>query len=217
MIRFDHVAVGCVDLRQGLDYVRARTGLEVPVGGRHPLMGTHNLVMATGLDTFLEIIAVDPDAAKPARLRWFGLDDADVHATLAKRARPHSWVLRSDDLDRDINIARRFGVDYGEALDLRRGDLRWRFAVRNDGAIPLDGAAPMLMQWPDADTHPAAGMPDLGARISRVTVATKHAETLTQMLDALSGDIGPVSIKAANIFSLSVEITLADGRGVRLD
>jgi len=63
-------------------------------------------------------------------------------------------VLGVDDLDAALAAARAAGVEMGRALDVSRGDLRWRFAVRDDGAIPLDGAAPLLIEWP-AGPHPA--------------------------------------------------------------
>ena len=38
----DHVTIGCASLAQGIAYVRERLGVEVPAGGQHPRMGTHN-------------------------------------------------------------------------------------------------------------------------------------------------------------------------------
>ena len=97
MLRFDHIAIGCATLEQGAAYLADKTGLTVPVGGEHPLMGTHNLVMSLGVDTFFEVISINPSAPKPSHPRWFGLDGATFAAP-----RPHSWILNTDDLDEDL-------------------------------------------------------------------------------------------------------------------
>lgn len=217
MIRFDHIAIGAATLDQGLAYVEQRCGLLVPVGGKHPLMATHNRVMAVGSDVFFEIITTDPKVSAPDHKRWFGLDDKMVQNRLLARARPLAWVLNSNDLQRDMDIAAALGVNYGQPLTLKRGDLRWQFAVRNDGAIPLAGAAPMLMQWPDLAHHPAARMPDLGARITSVAVRTPFAEKLKAMLQAMGGDIKPVTVNQADNLQMSVTLALKSGQKVVLD
>lgn len=208
MIRFDHLAIGALDLGAGADAVEAALGVRPPMGGRHDQMGTHNLLTATGPDTFLEVIAIDPDAPAPGRRRWFGLDDPVVAARLAT-PRPHAIVAASDDLDAAIAAAKHVGVDYGEALTVTRGDLTWRFAVRDDGAIPLDGAAPLLMEWP-AGPHPAGRMADLGLRFCRIEIRTPEAGRLKALLTALGGL--PVSVSAAMSTAILAEITGPGGR-----
>ena len=44
------------------------------VGGEHPRMGTHNLLLRLGDSVFLEVLSPNPDAPPPSRPRWFGLD-----------------------------------------------------------------------------------------------------------------------------------------------
>ncbi|MEE9454483.1 MAG: VOC family protein [Paracoccaceae bacterium] len=212
MIEFDHIAIGCRTLAEGAAYVFEKTGLKIPVGGTHPLMGTHNLLMATGSDSFLEIIAIDPSAPKPAHNRWFGLDNVDFPVP-----RPHAWILRSNDLDHDLGIAKDIGIDFGTALSVTRGDMTWRFAVRKDGAIPLDGAAPMIMEWPEMPVHPAEKMVDLGTRIKNITLETPHAESINMLLNTLSHKKIPVDIRTAQTPRLSVTLVQRDGRETALD
>lgn len=211
MLRFDHIAIGCATLKQGAAYMAEQTGLTVPAGGEHPLMGTHNLVMTLGDDTFFEVIAINPSAPKPSRSRWFGLD-----ATSFPTPRPLSWILNSDDLDTDLEIAKSLGVDLGVPTTQTRGDMSWRFAVRDDGAIPLDGAAPMMMEWPKSPTHPAARMPDLGARIKSVNLETPYAEILDNLLIKLGSGPMPVRISKAPETRLTMTLSLNDGREVVL-
>lgn len=212
MILFDHIAIGCSNLAQGIEYVSGQLGAVVPPGGKHPLMGTHNCVMSTGPDTFFEIISVDPEASAPPHSRWFGLDDPKVETGLKNAARPLAWVVNSDDLDHDLDIARAAGVDFGTPLTLTRGDLKWRFAVRDDGAIPLDGVAPMIMEWPQMPTHPAAQMPDMGVRIRAIKVITPKADVLNELLSAIGGDIAPVEIIESDTPGISVMLSLKNGR-----
>lgn len=203
-MRFDHAVIAAADLTSAHDWLVAALGVALPPGGRHPLMGTHNLLTATGPDTFLEAIAVDPEAAAPVRPRWFGLDDAGLRARLAKAPRPHAVVLRTDDLDAALAAARGAGVDLGAPLTVSRGDLTWRFAVREDGAVALDGAAPQLMEWPRGP-HPAGRMADLGLRYRRVEMRTPEAAALERLLAAL-GARGAMEVRAAARTALLLEI-----------
>ena len=212
MLRFDHIAIGCATLEQGAAYVADKTGLTVPAGGEHPMMGTHNLVMSLGVDTFFEVIAIDPSAPTPSHRRWFGLDDAQF-----PDARPHSWILNSDNLNEDLATAKSLGIDLGAPTTQTRGDMTWRFAVREDGAVPLNGAAPMIMEWPEMPAHPAARMTDPGARIKSLNLKTPHASILNNLLNALGDGNMPIEITDSPDTKLTITLNLNDGRQVVLD
>lgn len=177
MITFDHIAFAAPSLKEGVSHLHALTGLTVPTGGEHPDMGTHNHLTALGPDTFAEVIAINPEASKPDHPRWFNLD----HVTEPKTA----WLLRTDDIEGCITKAATIGIDLGRAMPLQRGDLRWRFTVCDDGTIPLEGAAPLILQWDTDGPHPASNMTDQGLRMNTLSIETPHAEKLTKLLDAL--------------------------------
>ena len=80
----DHLVVVCRDLAQGAAWLRERTGVEPQPGGKHKLMGSHNALLRLGARTYLELLAIDPAAAQPARPRWFGLDAPDLQAALRR-------------------------------------------------------------------------------------------------------------------------------------
>lgn len=171
MLKLDHLAIVAPTLAEGVAHARACLGLDMPEGGRHPQMGTRNHLLRLGDDVFLEVIAVDEEAPAPARRRWFGLDAADtVRADWEAGRRLRGWVARTDGLDG--TLAAHPGL-FGEAARLTRGELAWRFALRDDGAWPEDGLAPCVMDWGPRG-NPAPAMPDLGARLDRFVV--EHPE-----------------------------------------
>ncbi|MET0605650.1 MAG: VOC family protein [Beijerinckiaceae bacterium] len=170
----DHIVIAARTLAEGCDYVRDALGVEVPAGGSHTPMNTHNRLLRLGDDLFLEVIAIDPDAGPPPRPRWFALDDDEVWARLAAGPAFHTWVLRTDDLDAALAAIPRAGRP---AISASRGALSWRIAVPPDGAIVDDGAFPTFMQWPDIP-HPASRMTDLGCTLRSFTVGHPDSEQI---------------------------------------
>ena len=209
MITFDHIAIVAPSLDAGAEYVRNLTGLTFPKGGEHPDMGTHNLVTALGDDTFAEVIAINPDATPPNRPRWFGLDDP---AEQDKFPCIQAWLLRTDDIDGCIIRAAKLGIDLGHATPFRRDALRWRFAITADGAIPLDGAAPLLLQWDETGpNHPASRMTDLGVRMGALTIQTPHADRLKVLLDVLDLKDRP-AIEQATFTKITAAFSTPNGK-----
>lgn len=200
-LTFDHLAVVAPSLEAGVAHVRERLGVDVPAGGAHPLMGTHNHLMRLGEACFLEIISVDPAAPAPERPRWFGLDRrGDAPSRL------EHWLLATTDLDATLDEA---GGLCGEAIRQTRGELSWRIAVRPDGALPLEGAFPGLLEW-STGTHPAAGMADLGCRLSVLTVDHPEAEHIYRFLEGRLTD-ARVRVRSAATPGLSAEIETPSG------
>jgi len=172
MTAFDHIAVLCERLEEGVAHVEAALDLPVGPGGRHEAFGTHNALMRLGGEEYLEVIAVDPDAPAPGRPRWFDLDRFAGPPRLAR------WVCRVDDLAAAVAEAPEVGVP----MDLARGDYRWAMAVPGDGVLPLDNLHPALIEW--RGPHPAPALEDVGARLGRLIVG--HAEV--DRLDGLRLD-----------------------------
>lgn len=212
-LAMDHLVVGALTLEQGVEYVRDVLGVEVPAGGKHPSMGTHNRLMRVGEGVFLEIIAVDPAAGPPARRRWFALDDPAMAARLKRRPGLIAWVAGTTELEASL---RRCPEDLGRPVDVRRDDLRWRIAVRDDGAIPGQGALPILIRWPDGP-HPSASMTDLGIRLVRLAVGHPQPDRIAACLSALGGK-GLVDVtRTDGAPRLEAVFRLADGAVRMLD
>ncbi|MCP3970189.1 MAG: VOC family protein [Rhodobacteraceae bacterium] len=174
----DHIVISAERLDDGVAFVGQTLGLRMAPGGKHPAMGTHNRLIGLG-QTYLEVIAIDPDAPPPAHRRWFGLD--------AFRGAPRltNWVARTTDLDAALALAPK---GTGTPMRLSRGDLHWTIAVSQDGTLPYDGAFPGLIDWGDAQ-HPAARLPDAGARLETLQVAHPSGAELRVALAGFAGGL----------------------------
>jgi hypothetical protein len=190
---FDHLVVAAATLEQGEDHVEARVGTRPQRGGKHVAMGTHNSLLKLGPRAYLEVIAIDPDAAAPARPRWFELDRPDMRASLAASPRLIHWAASTTDID----AARRAcTIDPGPVHAMSRGAFHWRITIPDDGHLPGGGVLPTLIAWPDA-RHPTDTLPD--ARVRLATMAAAHPEP-GQMRAALAalglGEVLPVTFAA---------------------
>ena len=98
----DHLVVAARSLAEGAAWCQATLGVVPSAGGRHALMGTHNLLLAIGSARFprsyLEIIAVDPEAPAPRSKRWFDLDSPWLQAAIAGSPCLVHWVASTADL-----------------------------------------------------------------------------------------------------------------------
>lgn len=204
----DHIVIGAQTLEQGQDYLKGLLAVDIPRGGTHDTMGTHNCVMQIGNNSFLEVLAIDPSAKPPSRRRWFSMDHERTQQNLAMRPRPLCWVVGTIDLDA---IVRRSPVDLGEIISFRRGDRTWRMTVPADGHLPGGGLLPAFIEW-SPGVHPSVNQQDLGVRLSKITLHTPEVEDLTLTLLTL-GVEELVEIRKGP-HQLSFELTAPSGNVV---
>ncbi|MFK8084013.1 MAG: VOC family protein [Granulosicoccus sp.] len=204
--KIDHFAIGANNLDQGITSMETQLGVTIPRGGKHDTMNTHNCVMQSGNESFLELIAIDPDApADPGRPRWFTLDDPITQERLSERPRALCWVVGTDDLDRVIAAS---PVDLGEIVHFKRGDRSWRLTVPKDGSLPMSGLLPAFIEW-SPGPHPSTVQQDLGVRLDRVQLSHPDPDTLAAILRTLHVDhLAQVS---AGEMSLSFVLTTQKG------
>jgi hypothetical protein len=165
----DHLVVGALSLDAGCDWVEERLGVRPQPGGQHVKMGTHNAVLSLGPRFYLEVIAVDPAGAVPARPRWFDLGEPRMKAALAEGPQLIHWVARTDDIDAAVHKV----PDLGTPMNMTRGPWSWRITVPDDGHRPGRGLVPTLIQWSNA-RHPTDALPDSGRRLA--VLAGEHPE-----------------------------------------
>ncbi len=204
----DHIVVAAASLEAGVAFIRERLGVDIPAGGKHELMGTHNHLMRLGEACYLEVIAVDPDAPKPAHARWYALDDPAIQARLRGRPCIITWVVRTADIVATMQAA---AFPLGEVVPVSRGALNWRLTVPTDGHLPEGGVVPHLIQW-DGGARPWEGMADRGCRLDELTLIHPDPDRLRQALATLC-DRGfkPISIEKGVAPGLSARISTPSG------
>jgi hypothetical protein len=189
----DHLIVAAHTLEEGVHWCEATLGITPGPGGKHPLMSTHNRLFnissAAFPNAYFEIIAIDANAPPPGRARWFGLDGVD----LSNGPRLVSFVARTNTLDAALAALRNAGIDGGTALAASRntpeGPLRWRIAVRDDGAVLCGGAVPTLIEW--GQRHPATSTPASGVVLRSLTVRGAPLTALNLAQITVAGTPGP--------------------------
>jgi hypothetical protein len=184
--QLDHIVITAPSLGPGVDYLRQTLGVTPQMGGEHPRMGTHNCFVKLGEKVYLEVIAVNPNAPRPQRPRWFALDElgADELPRLA------TWVARTDDIEA---AAAASPLPLGKVEPMTRGQLHWQITIPEDGSLPCQGIAPSLIQWPPG-THPTNTLQDLGCSLARLEGFHPGAERVSAILAAIGFD-GEVSVR----------------------
>lgn len=209
--QLDHIVMAAHTLEQGIAYLQEKLGVTLPLGGEHPLMGTHNCLMQLSPETFFEIIAINPHAPAPNRPRWFGLDNPLVQAALEERPRVLGYLLNTDDLDNAIQR-----IPIGEKVRQQRADLRWHISIPPDGSLPAAGLLPMLIQWQQQE-HPAKNMPDVGCRLEALHLHTPYPNWLQGHIDALAFQADWLQVHDAARVKLELELHTPTKGIVRLD
>lgn len=175
--RIDHITITAPTLEAGSGLVLECLGLRPQPGGEHSRMGTHNQLLRLGESMFLEVIAVNPDAPRPMRPRWFELDALSA----TSRPRLACWVARTHDIHAALNAS---PAPLGVAETMSRGALEWLISIPPEGHLPFGGAAPALIQW-HTHAHPALGLEDKGCRLAALELLHPQAPALRAVLDGL--------------------------------
>lgn len=174
-MKLDHIAIAAERLEDGVAALQERLGVRFAPGGKHPVMGTHNRLLSLGPDTYLEVIAVDPDVPKPARARWFDLD------RFTGKTRLNTWIVAADGLETALET---MPAGAGRPVALSRGDLHWQMAVPDDGRLPFDGMFPALIDWQGA-APPSTRLPDVGCRLVHLEVSHPKAQEIAATMSAI--------------------------------
>jgi len=193
-LQLDHLVISARTLDEGSQYVADTLGVAPAGGGAHPLMRTHNRLLNLWGGVYLEVIAIDPDAATGAagtepRPRLFALDAPSTQARLKEGPFLSHWVAR---VERPKQLAR-WQAQYPERIapvvPMTRGDFTWALSVPDDGSFPAwqgagDGVIPSLIQW-DTPRHPTAVLPETGLALKSLTGSHPRADVVQAQLDWL--------------------------------
>lgn len=166
-------------------------GLDVPFGSRHDYMGTHNHRLKLGNSVYLEIVALDPNGNDAGRARWFGLDNqGQIRADWDEGRRLRGWVANTEAID---SVLTTNAAIFGDKVSLPATDPTFAFTIPNDGSLPLDGAAPSIIDH-RGDASYLATIPDLGARLSSFTLEHPDPARIQALFHELAVDRPPVVI-----------------------
>lgn len=181
MNNLDHIVIAANNVAQGVAYVKSLLDVEVPRGGVHQTMGTHNHLMQLGNDAYLEIISINPDAQAPVRPRWFGLDSALMRDRIEQQPRLITWVINTTDIQQLVAAT---GFEIGVPTPLQRDNLKWEIALPEDGRLLADGMLPYCIQW-HSQPHPSQGMADLGCNLQSLTIHHSRPQWVSRQLDRM--------------------------------
>lgn len=180
----DHLVYAVPDLGAAVDALSARLGVRPDAGGRHPGWGTHNALLSLGGDSYLELIAPDPEQPAPEHPRSFDLDG--VTEPLLR-----TWAIKAPNIDARIERARVAGFDPGDAEPGSRATpdgamLEWRLA--RSGRGQGDWLVPFLIDWGDAAHHPSRTAP-AGCSLVELRAVHPDPEAIQPMLDAVGAEL----------------------------
>lgn len=180
----DHLVYAVPDLDAAIDDLAQRLGVRAAVGGRHPGWGTHNALLSLGGDSYLEVIAPDPAQPVLDNPRAFDLDS--VTAPLLR-----TWAMRAPDIDARVAHARTAGFDPGNVEPGRRATtdgttLEWRLTRAGRGRG--DWLVPFLIDWGDAELHPARTSPP-GCSLVELRAEHPQPGAVQPMLDAIGAGL----------------------------
>lgn len=180
--RLDHIVIAAASLKEGVAYVKRELGVDMPFGGEHVKMGTHNHLMQLGNDVFLEVITINENAAPPGRPRWYGLDDPYTRGCLVNQPAVLAWVINTDDL---ASLMQSASYSQGNSELVTRGDLSWLFGLPEDGRLLAGGMLPYAIEW-HVDKHPSGKMADLNCRLERLEIFHPYPEWIESALQSIN-------------------------------
>jgi hypothetical protein len=183
-VGIDHLVVAARSLEEGSDYLERTLGVKPKGGGEHVTMGTHNRLLRLGDDCYLEVIAINPNAPKPAHPRWFELDDDAMRDSLHTKPRLVAWALRTNCIE---ELAQRSEYPLGLVKPMSRGELNWRLTLTEDGRLPEGGCIPFLIQW-DRSPYPASTMVKSGLRLASLYGRHPQPEIIRRAIRSLGAD-----------------------------
>lgn len=170
-MKLDHLVFVVPDLAAAIEDFERQLGIAPTFGGRHPGIGTHNAILPLLDETYLELMAIDPDSPPPSRARPFGLDE------LAE-PRLAAWAVRSRDIASDVDRSRERGFDPGLIVAMNREEpsgevLHWKLSL--DPRRFGEGVVPFVIDW-QTSLHPTSRAIGSTARCVLSAFSAEHPE-----------------------------------------
>jgi hypothetical protein len=184
----DHILLPVDDLEEGARRLYERFGLRSIAGGRHPKVGTANMIVPLG-SQYLELIAiVDPQEAEGSRL------GRRLSNALKERRTFVAWALRTQSLEGVGSKLRAAGWNLPPVAEGARNRpdgrvLSWRTQDIETGAEP--SAIPFVIEWDVPDgLHPGevvASHRGGATTLRRVVIGARDPLRIRRLLGVLLG------------------------------
>jgi Glyoxalase-like domain len=207
-VSIDHVLVAVTDLAESARRFERAYGLRALGGGRHPGVGTANMIVPLGSE-YLELIAVvdaDEAARAPSSRR--------ITRAIAEGRTFATWAVRTDHLDAVRERVQAAGLQvpavFAGARERPDGvTLRWRTQFLVPPGEP--SGLPFVIEWHvPTGMHPAETPVEhpSGARAIRaLRLGDPDPSAATDRLRMLLGDVPKVTIERADTSGvLAVEL-----------
>ena len=179
----DHVVYVTPDVQQSIRDLSRFLGVTAVFGGRHPVWGTCNALLALGRQVYLEIMGPEPTLSRPGLVRPFAIDQLE-------RPRLATWVAKSENLVRTVEESRQKGVELGEILSGSRTKpdgsvLSW--SMTDLMAYREGGIVPFFINWGDSE-HPAESAPK-GCKLIELRAEHPDPGRIRSILGSLGIDV----------------------------
>ena len=198
-IKFDHFAIATEDLDHTVQNLEKILEYPLSTGGEHTMFGTHNRLFRLS-NVYLEVIAINPLATSFQQPRWFDLDN------FSGKPRIITWIANTDDI---LALLPNIWDSPGEIKKLSRDELKWDFTVPIEGKMPMDGAAPAVINW-GSTQHPTLSMDDHSCRLERFVINTPFAKDLASILKNILYD-QRVEVNFSKRLSFEAHISTPNG------
>lgn len=162
----DHILVAVRDLKEAANRFETAYGLHALEGGRHPGVGTANMIVPLG-STYLELIAVvdraEGERSPTTRRITRAIEDGRTFAT---------WAVRTENLDALRTHLLASGLDLAPIVDGARErpdgvTLRWRTQMLVAPGEP--SVLPFVIEWHvPPGQHPAQAAADHPSRATGI-------------------------------------------------
>lgn len=202
-MQLDHLMWACPDLVAGIAQIQELTGVTAEYAGSHEGLGTCNALLSLGQDSYLEIIAPDPQQSLQDNFggRLAQLDHGGLLAYAMTVKDLTAWRHELSAAGFKPGAVRRAQRTTAEGQALEWALLFVRFP-----------GAPFYIDWLECQ-HPATTSPG-GAELTRLNVAVPNPEFYRTLLG--TENLSPLlNLREASTFSLQAELTTPNG-GVTL-
>jgi hypothetical protein len=201
-VQVDHLVYATPDLDLGVEHIERLLGIRATPGGQHPGAGTRNALIRLGRGAYLEIVGPDREQPKPARPRWFRIDELDEPWLV-------TWAAKSSDIAVTRNTAAESGIRLGDVIagSRTRADgvlLKWLYTDPRTSVA--DGVIPFFIAW-GTTPHPAENAAQ-GAMLQGLRAQHPDADLVRRIAAQLGLDL---QIDRADTPALIATISCARG------